>query len=253
MWKICSLTDFNYSPRSSERCGKSLNKKLRPEFYRNCSIFFPLFLQLKIQIFFPVPSLKAFLFHFSPQMTGICAWHRADAEQHSHAEQYSLGLQWKRRSEKCPFILWNPTEWRDIAGSWWDLWEQGLCKPVRQSPQCECVAPHMCLCTLSRRRMYRPRITPRDWHHWHTVFWWHSSFSHRSHLSSLPQMFTQDRHKCFLSKETKREVGELNTPPPPRFVPGLGVRVNSLMLWWHYTGVTASQEVLVNPAIMPVL
>lgn len=45
----------------------------------------------------PASSLKAFLFRSSPQMSGICAWHRADA---FHAEQHSLGLQWKTRREK---------------------------------------------------------------------------------------------------------------------------------------------------------
>lgn len=137
-------------------------------------------------------------------MSGICAWHRADA---FHAEQHSLGLQWKGKERKKVASV----EWRDIADSWWDLYERGLgfvSLWARQSAQCECVAPHVCLCTLSRRRMYRLRSTP-----W---FWCHPGFSHKSRLSSLPQMFTQDRHKWFLSKDSKREVEELKTPPSPQ-------------------------------------
>jgi len=46
---------------------------------------------------FPTPSLMAFLFGSSPQLTLNCAGHRTDAFR---AEQRSPGLLWKRRREK---------------------------------------------------------------------------------------------------------------------------------------------------------
>lgn len=242
MCKVCLPTDFNYSPRNSEKYAISLSKKLRPEFCHNFSLLFSSFFtaQLKIQIFFQCLHWRLFCSSALHRCLGF-----VPSTGLTHFMVNSLlGCSGRQGEKKCSFC--------GMKGRCWQLLRSvrartRFCKPVSQSPQCECVSPHMCPCTHSRRRMYRLRIT--------SYFWCHPSSSHRSCLSSLPQMFTQDRHKCFLSKDSKREVGELKTPPSLQVRSWAWCRSQQPhACWheWHYTGVTASQEVLVNPAIIPV-
>lgn len=144
MCKICSLTDSSYSPTSSERCARSLNMKFRPEFCHKCSIFnFSFFftLQLKMPIFFQCLHWRLFCSTLPHRCLGFVPdkWLMPFILNNT-----LLGCSWREGEKKSSFC--------GMKGHCWQLVRSvgertGFVNPwARQSPQCESVAPHMCLC-----------------------------------------------------------------------------------------------------------